>query len=76
MFVFYPCSFCTKKVLCQPLANMVAPRDVPELRRVLGILVQHKDATEHFALIARPLHELLRKGVSWDWTDERDTAFE
>ena len=51
----------------EPLKTMTAPQDLPGLRRVLGVCVQHKDAIENFSFIARPLHDLTRKGREWQW---------
>ena len=45
-----------------PISKMVAPSDVSELRRVLGLMVQHKDSIKSWAYDARPLHVLTRKG--------------
>ena len=56
---------------------MVAPTDHSQLRRVLGLMVQHKDAIEDFGIIARPLHDLLRNDAKWIWRgDTEDAAFE
>ena len=59
-----------------PIAKMVAPNDVSELRRVLGLMVQHKDGIPTWAFDARCLHTLTRKGEAFDWTPERNAAFE
>ena len=59
-----------------PISKMVAPNDVSELRRVLGLMVQHKDSIKSWAVDARPLHVLTRKGEKFDWTSERNAAFE
>ena len=61
----------------EPLKTMTAPQDLPGLRRVLGVCVQHKDAIENFSFIARPLHDLTRKGREWQWRpDIENAAFE
>ena len=59
-----------------PIQKMVPPENISELRRVLGLMVQHKDSIPSWAFDARPLHDLTRKGVEWEWTDERNVAFE
>ena len=58
----------------EPLKKMTAPSDISGLRRVLGVCVQHKDAIEKFAFIARPLHDLTRKGIDWTWRDDIENA--
>ena len=39
-------------------------------------MVQHKDNIPTWAFDARPLHNLTRKGVPWNWSEECDAAFE
>ena len=46
-----------------PIKKLVAPSNIKELRRVLGLMVQHKDSIPCWAFDARPLHALTRKGV-------------
>ena len=60
----------------EPIKNLIAPVDVPELRRVLGLMIQHKDHIPTWAYDARPLHNLTKKSVVWDWSDECQAAFE
>ena len=60
-----------------PFRNMVPPENISELRRVLGLFVQHKDAIPNFGIIARPLHDLTIKGRQWQWrADVEHYAFE
>ena len=56
----------------EPIRTMVAPSNVSELRRVLGLMVQHKEAIPSWATDAKPLHVLTCKGEAWAWTRERD----
>ena len=61
----------------RPFDNMVPPSDISELRRVLGLFVQHKDQIQEYAMIAAPLHNLTRKGVKWMWRQNHEhMAFE
>ena len=60
----------------EPIKNLIAPVDVPELRRVLGLMVQHKDHIPTWAYDAKPLHNLTKKSVVWDWSDECQASFE
>ena len=59
-----------------PIKEMVAPSDVSELRHVLGLIVQHKDNIPMWAFDAHPLHNLTRKDMPWNWSEECDAAFE
>ncbi len=47
------------KHLC-PIKNMVPPEDISELRRVLGLFVVSRKYLKDYALITRPLTDLLR----------------
>ena len=60
----------------EPIKNLIAPVDVPELRRVLGLMVQHKDHIPTWAYDAKPLHNLTKKSVVWDWSDGCQASFE
>ena len=54
------------------------PDDVTKLRGFLGMTSFFRKFIKDFAKIARPLHDLLKKGadVKKDWTDEHDEAME
>lgn len=58
-----------------PIEKIVAPEDKSELRRVLGLCEQHKDAVPEYTIIVKPL--LTRTdNMSWEWTEECNKAFE
>ena len=59
----------------KPIAQMTSPSCVKELRRVIGLLVQHKDSIPRFKIITKPLFKLTGK-VPWEWTDVHEAAFE
>jgi len=41
-----------------PIQKMVAPENKSELRRVLGLCIQHKDAVPNYKRIDKPLFKL------------------
>ena len=51
-----------------PIERMVPPMDISELRRILGLCVQHKDSIKNFNFICRPLHDLTLAQLPRDWT--------
>ena len=59
-----------------PIERCIAPSDIHELRRVMGLFVQHKDAIPWYSTEAAPLHRLTRKGVPFEWTKKENDAFE
>lgn len=51
------------------------PTDVKQLRSFLGLAGYYRKFVKHFAIIARPLTDLLKKGSLFIWTPAHDTAF-
>ncbi|GAB0208371.1 pol-like protein ENS-3 [Grus japonensis] len=52
------------------------PSSVKDLQQVLGTLGYWCKHIPGFSIIARPLYNLLRKGKSWEWTKQHETALE
>jgi len=52
------------------------PMDVVELRRFLGLIGYYRKFIKGFALIAKPLHALLKKGVTYEWSPDCQESFE
>ena len=52
-----------------------APTNLTELRGFLGMVNYYNNYVEGLATITEPLHELMRKDVSWKWTKECDESF-
>jgi hypothetical protein len=51
---------------------MIPPEDISELRRVLGLFVVSRKYIRNYALITKPLTELLRgKQPVFKWTKEQ-----
>ncbi|GAX74744.1 hypothetical protein CEUSTIGMA_g2191.t1 [Chlamydomonas eustigma] len=51
------------------------PSNISELRRVLGFANYYRGYVPHFSEIAKPLTDLLKKDVKWEWTAERASAW-
>lgn len=51
------------------------PETVSELRSFLSLCAYANRHVKDFALIAKPLHELTRKGVTWNWSPEVNSAY-
>ena len=57
------------------ILNVPPPSNITELRAFLGLTNYYRDYIGHYAEIASPLYELLKKGVTWRWLDEQNRAF-
>ena len=53
-----------------------APTCVTELRSFLGMVNYYNMYLPNMATCTEPLHNLLRKGVQWSWSNECDSAFQ
>jgi hypothetical protein len=64
---------CPKKI--QAVADWPPPRNVKELRSFLGLSGYYRKFVKHYAIIAKPLTELLKKHQVFHWTSDQDVAF-
>ena len=51
------------------------PTDVGSLRRMLGFASFYRGYVPGYSNITKPLTDLTGKGVVWEWTEERDKAW-
>jgi hypothetical protein len=59
----------------QSIRNWPVPQDLKQRRSFLGLARYYRKFVHHFAVIARPLIDLLKKGVYFVWTSMHDMAF-
>ena len=52
------------------------PNTVTEVRSFLGLAGYYRRFVEGFSLLALPLTQLMRKGVKFEWNEERQKSFE
>jgi len=52
------------------------PRNVKEVRQVLGFWNFYRRFIKGFSHIAKPLNNLLKKGVQWTWREAEQEAFD
>ena len=56
--------------------NWKAPTSVPEIRSFLVLAGYYRQFVPDFSKIARPMTELLKKGVKFVWDDKCEQAFQ
>ena len=59
----------------QAMVDAPAPRNLQELRSVLGLLNYYAKFIPNLASMLHPLHTLLRADQPWKWSDQCQTAF-
>ena len=57
------------------ILNWKIPTSLKELRAFLGLIGYYRKFIEHFGILARPLFDLLKKNVVFQWSSVADTAF-
>jgi len=62
-----------KKV--EEVLNWLAPRNIKEVQKFLGLANYYRRFIKDFAQIAAPLHVLVRKEQKWKWEKEQEEAF-
>ncbi|NWZ38526.1 POL5 protein, partial [Brachypodius atriceps] len=58
------------------LDQIKMPESRKELQQALGLLVFWRKHIPDFSIIARPLYDLLRKGVKWEWNVSQEEALQ
>lgn len=59
----------------EAVSKFPVPKTQHEIRQFIGLASFFRRFVKDFAVIARPLTDLLRKNSVWTWTDEHDNAF-
>lgn len=60
----------------ESLTKLPIPKNVKEMRRVLGMLGYYRKFIKNFSLIAEPLTRLTKKDVEFKWEEEQQKAFD
>ena len=58
------------------ITKLVPPTSVAEIRHFLGLVGFYRRFVPHFASIAKPLYDLLKKDTPWTWPTAAQRAFE
>ncbi|WVZ90569.1 hypothetical protein U9M48_036860 [Paspalum notatum var. saurae] len=60
----------------EAVSNWKTPRNMTEIRSFLGLAKYHRRFIENFSKIAKPMTELLKDKVSFEWNDKREKSFQ
>ncbi|WVZ57938.1 hypothetical protein U9M48_008266 [Paspalum notatum var. saurae] len=60
----------------EAVSNWKTPRNVTEIRSFLGIAKYYRRFIENFSKIAKPMTELLKDKVSFEWNDKCEKSFQ
>ncbi|KAK9065033.1 hypothetical protein SSX86_016416 [Deinandra increscens subsp. villosa] len=60
----------------EAITNWPRPSTVNEIRSFLGLAGYYRRFVEGFSSLASPLTQLVRKGVKFEWNEEREKCFE
>ena len=52
------------------------PKGVKDVQKFLGLANYYRRFIEGFAMVARPLHDLVKKDKKWEWTEKEEKAFQ
>lgn len=60
----------------QAVADWPMPKDVKDVGRFLGLAGYYLHFVRHFGILARPLLNLLKKGIPFVWTENTEQSFQ
>ena len=58
------------------VVSWLRPRNTIEIHSFLGLASYYRCFVQNFFLIAAPLMRLMKKGVSFQWSDECESSFQ
>jgi len=65
-----------QKEKVEGVLSWLAPQNIKEVQKFLGLANYYRWFIKDFAKIAAPLHVLVRKEQKWKWEKEQEEAFE
>lgn len=57
------------------VSNFPIPQNIHDVRRFIGLASFFRRFVKDFALLARPLTDLMRLKFEWRWTEKEEEAF-
>ena len=65
-----------KRDKCEAILKMPRPHSVTKVPSFLGSLGYNRRFIKDFSVIARPLHQLTKKGVPFEWTEACEESYQ
>ena len=65
-----------KKEKVQEVIEWPVPRSVKDVQKFLGLVNYYRQFVKDFAKIAKPLNEMTRKEMKWNWEERQQKVFE
>jgi hypothetical protein len=65
----------TDNTKVETVPSWLAPSNAKDLSSFLGLVGYYKKFVKYFAILAKPLQQLLKKGMLFVWTSEHATTF-
>ena len=65
-----------KRDKCEAILKMPRPHSVTKVRSFLGSLGYNRRFIKDFSVIVRPLHQLTKKGVPFEWTEACEESYQ
>ena len=65
-----------EKEKVQGVVEWLVPKSIKKVQKFLGLANYYRQFVKNFAKIAKPLHEITRKGMKWSWGEKQQRAFE
>ena len=65
-----------EKEKVKEVLEWLTPKCVKDVQKFLGLANYYRRFIEGFAMVARPLHDLVKKDKKWEWTGKKEKAFQ
>ena len=65
---------CKQKI--KGVLDQLTPKGVKDIQKFLGLANYYWQFIKDFAVIARLLHNLVKKDKKWDWTEKQEKMFQ